>query len=67
MLLIIDINLHTINDFEKQSMRIDFLCLLNTAAIAKSVRSSGDPTRPLLENFQIWTKPLNIAIVVRLL
>ena len=40
---------------------------LNTAAIAKSSRSSGDPTRPLLEIFQIWTKPLNIAIVVRLL
>mgnify|MGYP007088482247 FL=1 len=46
---------------------LTFYRLLNTAAIAKSVRSSGDSTRPLLENFQIWTKPLNIAIVVRLL
>ena len=46
---------------------LTFYRLLNAAAIAKSVRSSGDSTRPLLENFQIWTKPLNIAIVVRLL
>ena len=46
---------------------LTFYRLLNTAAIAKSIRSSGDSTRPLLENFQIWTKPLNIAIVVRLL
>ena len=46
---------------------LTFYRLLNTVAIAKSVRSSGDSTKPLLEIFQIWTKPLNIAIVVRLL
>ena len=46
---------------------LTFYRLLNTAATAKSVRSLGDSTRPLLVNFQIWTKPLNIAIVVRLL